>query len=134
MKKPNYLKQIAVELRLLRAMFEKLVVSAEKAEQSSRGRRKGYREKPDVIDDPLYEEARKVAVQRDAISTAYLQRKLGIGYARAAKLMDYLEQDRIIGPARGALPRRVIRKMTPEMKSVLANLEAQLKNKPKEGK
>ena len=59
-------------------------------------------------DDELYPEA--VAVVREAgkASTSYLQRKLGIGYARSARLMDLLEIHGVIGPADGAKPREVI--------------------------
>ena len=59
-------------------------------------------------DDELYPEA--VAVVREAgkASTSYIQRKLGIGYARSARLMDLLEIHGVIGPADGAKPREVI--------------------------
>ena len=48
------------------------------------------------------------SINRCAASTSYLQRKLGIGYARAARLMDLLEERGVIGAADGAKPRGVI--------------------------
>lgn len=62
----------------------------------------------DDEDDELYPEAKKTVIEAGKASTSYLQRKLGIGYARAARLMDLLEQRGIIGPADGAKPRDVI--------------------------
>jgi hypothetical protein len=41
-------------------------------------------------------------------STSYIQRKLGVGYSRAAKLMDLLEQKGVIGAANGSKPREII--------------------------
>jgi S-DNA-T family DNA segregation ATPase FtsK/SpoIIIE len=57
--------------------------------------------------DPLYEEAKVVVVQYRKASSSLLQRKLKIGYARAARLIDILEQKGIVGPSRGAKPREV---------------------------
>lgn len=62
-------------------------------------------------DDELYEEAKKIVIEVGRASTSYLQRMLGIGYARAAKLMDMLEENEIIEPADGAKPRLVIFKV-----------------------
>ncbi|OGG57884.1 hypothetical protein A2853_03045 [Candidatus Kaiserbacteria bacterium RIFCSPHIGHO2_01_FULL_55_17] len=59
-------------------------------------------------DDELYPEAKRTVVEADKASTSYLQRKLGIGYARAARLMDLLEERGVIGPADGAKPRSVV--------------------------
>lgn len=59
-------------------------------------------------DDALYEEARMVVVEAGKGSTSYIQRKLKVGYARAARLMDMLEERGIIGPADGAKPREVL--------------------------
>jgi S-DNA-T family DNA segregation ATPase FtsK/SpoIIIE len=58
--------------------------------------------------DPLYDQALTVVVASKSASTTYLQRKLKIGYARAASLMDELEMNGIIGPQEGAKPRRVL--------------------------
>jgi len=59
-------------------------------------------------DDPLYEEAREVVIEAKKASTSYIQRKLKVGYSRAARLMDLLEERRIIGPADGSKPRSII--------------------------
>lgn len=58
--------------------------------------------------DELFDDAREAVVAAGKASTSYLQRKLGVGYSRAAQLMDMLESKGIIGPADGATPRKVI--------------------------
>ncbi|MEI7463283.1 MAG: DNA translocase FtsK [Candidatus Taylorbacteria bacterium] len=62
----------------------------------------------DLDSEDRYEEAREAVVSSGKASTAYIQRKLGIGYSHAAKLMDMLEDNEIIGPADGSKPRDVI--------------------------
>lgn len=59
-------------------------------------------------DDDLYEEAREEIVRAGKASTSYLQRKLGVGYARAARLMDMLEERGVVGPGSGSKPRDVL--------------------------
>lgn len=61
-------------------------------------------------DDELYEEARATVVQAGKASTSFLQRKLRIGYARAARLVDMLEERGVVGAGSGAKPREVIDK------------------------
>ena len=61
-------------------------------------------------DDDLYEDARITVMEAGKASTSYLQRKLGIGYARAAKLIDMLEERHVIGAGNGAKPRDVLEK------------------------
>jgi S-DNA-T family DNA segregation ATPase FtsK/SpoIIIE len=62
----------------------------------------------DEDDDDLYEEARQTVVEAGKASTSFLQRKLKVGYARAARLMDMLEERGVVGPADGAKPREVL--------------------------
>lgn len=62
----------------------------------------------DGDDDELYEEARATVMGAGKASTSFLQRKLRIGYARAARLIDMLEERGVIGPGSGAKPRDVI--------------------------
>jgi S-DNA-T family DNA segregation ATPase FtsK/SpoIIIE len=59
-------------------------------------------------DDELYEEAKHTVISAGKASTSYLQRKLGIGYARAARLVDILEERGVIGAGSGAKPREVL--------------------------
>ncbi|HOA47591.1 MAG TPA: DNA translocase FtsK 4TM domain-containing protein [Candidatus Paceibacterota bacterium] len=58
-------------------------------------------------DDELYEEAKRVVMEAGKASASLLQRRLKIGYARAARLLDMLEENGIIGPSQGAKPRDV---------------------------
>jgi S-DNA-T family DNA segregation ATPase FtsK/SpoIIIE len=59
-------------------------------------------------EDDLYEEARDIVMKAGKASTSYLQRKLRVGYARAARLIDMLEERGVIGPGEGAKPREVM--------------------------
>jgi len=59
-------------------------------------------------EDEMYEPAREAVITAGKASTSYIQRKLGVGYSRAAKLMDMLEERGVIGPANGSKPREVI--------------------------
>ncbi len=61
-------------------------------------------------DDEMYEAARQAVIEAGKASTSYLQRKLKLGYARAARLMDILEERGVVGPADGAKPREVMEK------------------------
>ncbi len=60
--------------------------------------------------DDRYEEARQIVIETGKASTSYLQRKLGVGYARAARLIDMLEEHGVVGPGNGAKPREVLEK------------------------
>lgn len=65
-------------------------------------------EDSDSEDDELYEDARITVIEAGKASTSFLQRKLGVGYARAARLVDMLEERGVIGPGSGAKPREVL--------------------------
>lgn len=62
----------------------------------------------DEAEDDLYEEAKQTVIEAGKASTSFLQRKLRVGYARAARLIDLLEDKGIIGPGDGAKPREVL--------------------------
>ncbi|MDZ4221861.1 MAG: DNA translocase FtsK, partial [Patescibacteria group bacterium] len=59
-------------------------------------------------EDDLYDEAREQVVRAGKASASLLQRRLRIGYARAARLLDILEEEGVIGPADGARPREIL--------------------------
>lgn len=59
-------------------------------------------------DDDLYMDAKAAVEEAGRASTSYLQRKLRIGYSRAARLMDILEEKGVIGPADGSRPRDIL--------------------------
>ena len=60
-------------------------------------------------DDPLYDQALEIVVQAGKASASYIQRRLKIGYNRAARLVEEMEERGIVGPANGSKPREVIR-------------------------
>lgn len=64
----------------------------------------------EIPPDELYEEALKVVVEAQKASASLLQRRLRVGYARAARLLDLLEQKGIIGPQEGSKPREILRR------------------------
>ena len=58
--------------------------------------------------DALFDEAVRIICQHDRASASLLQRRLSIGYARAARILDQLENSGIVGPAEGSKPRDVL--------------------------
>jgi len=67
--------------------------------------------------DPLLSDAKEVVVQAGRASASLLQRRLRVGYARAARLIDLLENEGIVGPADGAKPRDILVNSLEEMSS-----------------
>ena len=59
-------------------------------------------------DDDLFKDAAEVVIRTGKASSSLLQRRLRIGYARAARLLDILEERGIVGPADGSRPRQVL--------------------------
>jgi S-DNA-T family DNA segregation ATPase FtsK/SpoIIIE len=60
-------------------------------------------------DDPLYEKALEIVIQQGKASASYIQRRLKIGYNRAARLVEEMEQRGVVGPAQGSRPRELLR-------------------------
>ena len=61
------------------------------------------------VDDALYHEAVRVVCEAGRASTSTLQRRLRIGYGRAARLIDIMEKDGIVGPPDGTKPRELLK-------------------------
>ncbi len=59
--------------------------------------------------EDLYEAAKKIVYERKSASASYLQRRLKIGYNRAARIIEQMEDDGIVGPANGAKPREILK-------------------------
>ncbi len=62
----------------------------------------------DLCDDELLDQAKELVITAGKASASYLQRRLRIGYARAARLLDILEEQGVIGPGEGAKPREIL--------------------------
>jgi S-DNA-T family DNA segregation ATPase FtsK/SpoIIIE len=62
------------------------------------------------VDDELYQQAVRVVCEMGRASTSTLQRRLRVGYGRAARLIDIMEKDGIVGPPDGTKPREVLKK------------------------
>jgi S-DNA-T family DNA segregation ATPase FtsK/SpoIIIE len=67
-------------------------------------------ETPDAEQDPMYEEAVRLVLQMGKASTSTLQRHLRLGYGRAARILDTMQRDGIIGPPDGSKPREVLKR------------------------
>ena len=73
--------------------------------------------------DSLFEEAAQLVVSRQQGSTSTIQRQFAIGYNRAGRIMDQLEQAGIVGPAQGSKPRQVLCQDLLELESKIENLK-----------
>ncbi|MBZ5589091.1 MAG: DNA translocase FtsK 4TM domain-containing protein [Acidobacteriia bacterium] len=59
-------------------------------------------------DDPMYAQAARLVVSSRKASASYIQRKLRLGYARSARLLDMMEQEGVVGPSQGSRGREVL--------------------------
>lgn len=71
----------------------------------------GENSEPEEYDDPLYDQVVEFAVQAGKISASLLQRRFKVGYNRAARIVDLLEERGIVGPQNGSKPREVLVKV-----------------------
>lgn len=62
----------------------------------------------EAVDDDMFDQARQVVIESGKASASLLQRRLRVGYARAARLLDMLEEQGVIGPAEGNKPREIL--------------------------
>jgi S-DNA-T family DNA segregation ATPase FtsK/SpoIIIE len=94
--------QAKYQEELLEAPKEENAKAAEGADQSDS-------DGGDDVDDNLYQDAVRVVCDAGRASTSTLQRRLRIGYGRAARLIDLMEKDGIVGPPDGTKPREVLK-------------------------
>lgn len=71
----------------------------------------GLPDEKEEYDDPLYNEIVEFAIQTGKVSTSLLQRRFRLGYNRAARVVDLLEERGIVGPVNGSKPREVLVKL-----------------------
>ncbi len=69
--------------------------------------------------DPLFEDAAAIVIKTQQASTSFLQRRLKVGYSRAARIVDELEYAGIVGPAEGSKPRTVLLDSEAELERIL---------------
>src|SRR3990167_2290361 len=67
-------------------------------------------EHEEFTEDELFERAKEIVQKYDRASASLIQRRLMIGYARASRLLDQLEEAGIVSPGEGSLPREVLKK------------------------
>jgi len=90
------------------AEYEQKFLEAPKEERQ--GAEDGAGEGDEAEQDPLYEDGVRLVVEFGKASTSLLQRRLRIGYGRAAHLIDLMERDGIVGAADGPKPREVLKR------------------------
>ena len=64
--------------------------------------------KEESNEDPMFEDIKRFVIKEQKASTSYLQRKFNIGYSRAARYIDMLEEQGVVGPENGSRPREVL--------------------------
>ena len=77
-------------------------------DHSGKSQNNDLQEATEEYDDPLYDEIVDFAIQTGKISASFIQRKYRLGYNRAARIIDLLEERGIVGPANGSKPREVL--------------------------
>ena len=92
------------------AEYEERFLQAPKEEREDSGQGANGEGDEEAANDPLYEDAVKLVVEFGKASTSLLQRRLRIGYGRAAHLIDLMERDGIVGAADGPKPREVLKR------------------------
>ena len=87
---------------------EEMIAEMERRAVAEKGSKKGEDEDGGGALDPMFEQAVECVIEAGQASTSLLQRRCKLGYARAARIMDQMEQEKIIGPYEGAKPRAVL--------------------------
>jgi S-DNA-T family DNA segregation ATPase FtsK/SpoIIIE len=92
-----------------KAIYNEELLKAPKEQNASGGGGEAD-EGGEEVDDDLYQDAVRVVCEMGRASTSTLQRRLRVGYGRAARLIDLMEKDGIVGPADGSKAREVLKK------------------------
>lgn len=106
-----HLEELKNEIAILAQILSTTLIDSHKKQNDIEGRvddlenENGYDD--DLDDDPLLEQAVTIITEAGKASASLLQRRLDVGYARAARMLDQLEQNGHVGPAEGSKPRLV---------------------------
>ncbi len=108
-------KEVKDVVKFIKTQAEEMVPEEEEAEENTKANLSipdaviadNKIESGDDLGDAMYDEAKVVVAQAGKASASLLQRRLRVGYARAARLLDLLEEKGVIGPGEGAKPREV---------------------------
>ena len=107
----NFISDAEIE-RLIKYVSGQQSASYEKSfEEDFNSHVAGENSPRDEYDDPLYNEIVEFAIETGKVSASLLQRRFKIGYNRAARVVDLLEERGIVGPANGSKPREVLVKI-----------------------
>ena len=87
---------------------EEMIAEMERRAVAEKGGKGGDADEGDNTRDPMFEQAVECVIEAGQASTSLLQRRCKLGYARAARIMDQMEQEGVIGPYEGAKPRSVL--------------------------
>jgi len=91
----------ATILSKMNQQYTELMTSTKKPSEEPRDNRS---------DEDLYKQAKKLVIEFGKASASFIQRKLTLGYAKSAELLDKMEEEGIIGPTNGAKPREILKK------------------------
>ncbi|HOY56495.1 MAG TPA: DNA translocase FtsK [bacterium] len=91
----------ATILSKMNQQYTELMTSTKKPSEEPRDNRS---------DEDLYKQAKKMVIEFGKASASFIQRKLTLGYAKSAELLDKMEEEGIIGPTNGAKPREILKK------------------------
>ncbi len=107
----THLDELKTEIAGLAQILSTTLIDSHKKQNDMEGRVEDLENEnsyeDDFDEDPLLEQAVSIVTEAGAASASLIQRRLSIGYARAARLLDQLEQKGYVGPAEGSKPRMV---------------------------
>lgn len=106
-------KEIATAVRFIKRFgkpeYQRKILAHKPLGENGRGRRGGSVTGEDgKLDDPRYEDAVRLVVTTRKASASFIQRRLGLGYTRSARLLDMMEEEGVVGPLAGSKGREVL--------------------------
>ena len=107
-------KKSSIILAQQKAQYDERFMNLGESSNNDNPSMEEVRDAPEEYDDPLYNEIVEFVITTGKASASLLQRRFRLGYNRAARCIDLLEERGIIGPANGSKPREVLVKLDDE--------------------